>query len=231
MVFSSLLFLFRFLPIILFIYFIVPKRFRNAILFLFSLIFYAWGEPIYVVLMLFSTVVDYTHGILVEKFKNEGQIKKAKMVVASSMTINLLLLGFFKYSDFIIQNINQLFKISIPLLNLALPIGISFYTFQTMSYTVDVYRGQAKVQKNIISFGAYVALFPQLIAGPIVQYKTIDNQLNNREENFDQFSYGVMRFLSGLGSTCPSPSMEELARSLGARPGEPPPANTRSSSS
>ena len=199
MVFSSLLFLFRFLPIILFIYFIVPKRFRNAILFLFSLIFYAWGEPIYVVLMLFSTVVDYTHGILVEKFKNEGQIKKAKMVVASSMTINLLLLGFFKYSDFIIQNINQLFKISIPLLNLALPIGISFYTFQTMSYTVDVYRGQAKVQKNIISFGAYVALFPQLIAGPIVQYKTIDNQLNNREENFDQFSYGVMRFLSGLG--------------------------------
>lgn len=199
MVFSSLLFLFRFLPIILCVYFVVPKRFRNAILFLFSLIFYAWGEPIYVVLMLFSTVVDYTHGMLVEKFKNKGQIKRAKMAVASSMTINLLLLGFFKYSDFIIQNINQLFKISIPLLNLALPIGISFYTFQTMSYTIDVYRGEAKVQKNIISFGAYVALFPQLIAGPIVQYKTIDTQLNKRKESFDQFSYGVMRFLSGLG--------------------------------
>lgn len=199
MVFSSLLFLFRFLPIILVIYFIVPHKLRNAVLFFASLIFYAWGEPVYVVLMLFSTVVDFTHGMLVEKFKNKGQIKKAKAAVASSMCINLLLLGFFKYSDFLIHNLNQLFGTELPLLQLALPIGISFYTFQTMSYTVDIYRGEASVQKNIISFGAYVALFPQLIAGPIVQYKTIAAQLNQRKESFDQFSYGVMRFMSGLG--------------------------------
>lgn len=199
MVFSSLLFLFRFLPVILVLYFLSPKRLRNAVLFFSSLIFYAWGEPVYVVLMLFSTIVDFTHGMLVEKFKTKGQIKKAKAAVASSMIINLLLLGFFKYSDFLISNLNQFLHIEIPLLNLALPIGISFYTFQTMSYTVDVFRGQAKVQKNIISFGAYVALFPQLIAGPIVQYKTIAEQLNNRKEGFEQFSYGVMRFMTGLG--------------------------------
>lgn len=199
MVFSSLLFLFRFLPVVLLIYFIMPKKFRNAVLFLSSLIFYAWGEPVYVVLMLFSTIVDYTHGMLVERFKNKGQQAKAKMAVISSMTINLLLLGFFKYSDFLIENINQVWNTSIPSLHLALPIGISFYTFQTMSYTIDIYRGEANVQKNIISFGAYVALFPQLIAGPIVQYKTIAAQLNERKESFDQFSYGVMRFLSGLG--------------------------------
>ena len=169
MVFSSLLFLFRFLPIVLIIYFIAPRKLRNAILFFSSLIFYAWGEPVYVVLMLFSTVVDFTHGMLVHKFKEKGQIRYAKLAVGSAMTINLLLLGFFKYSDFLIRNINSITGSTIPLLNLALPIGISFYTFQTMSYTIDIYRGDAKVQRNIISFGSYVALFPQLIAGPIVQ--------------------------------------------------------------
>ena len=199
MVFSSLLFLFRFLPIILLIYFIVPRRFRNFILFVGSLIFYAWGEPVYVVLMLFSTAVDFTHGMLVDRFKREGKDKAAKAAVASSMVINLALLGFFKYSDFVIGNVNAITGTSIPLLKLALPIGISFYTFQTMSYTIDVYRGEAQVQKNIISFGAYVALFPQLIAGPIVQYKTIAEQLVNRRESADQFSYGVMRFMAGLG--------------------------------
>lgn len=199
MVFSSLLFLFRFLPAVLILYFIAPRRFRNFILFITSLIFYAWGEPVYVVLMLFSTVVDFTHGMLVDRYKKQGNMKAAKRAVASAMIINLALLGFFKYADFIIGNINALTGASIPLLNLALPIGISFYTFQTMSYTIDVYRGEAQVQKNIISFGAYVVLFPQLIAGPIVQYKTIAQQLVERKETTDQFSCGVMRFMSGLG--------------------------------
>ena len=204
MVFSSLLFLFRFLPVVLILYFIAAKIFKNkavcnGILFFSSLIFYAWGEPVYVVLMLFSTVVDYTHGMLVERFKNKGNLRAARIAVASSMIINLALLGFFKYSDFVIANINNIFGTSIALLNLPLPIGISFYTFQTMSYTVDVYRGDAKVQKNIISFGAYVALFPQLIAGPIVTFKTIAEQLDNRRESFDDFASGVSRFITGLG--------------------------------
>lgn len=198
-VFSSLLFLFIFFPIVLALYFITPKKFRNLVLFLSSLVFYAWGEPVYVVIMLFSTVVDYTHGMLVDRFKKAGDDKKAKLAVASSMIINLALLGFFKYSDFIIANINAVFGTSIGLLNLPLPIGISFYTFQTMSYTIDIYRGDAKVQKNIISFGAYVALFPQLIAGPIVRYQTIADQLDKRHENFDKFSYGITRFIMGLG--------------------------------
>ena len=204
MVFSSLLFLFRFLPIVLILYFITSKLFKNkavcnGILFFSSLIFYAWGEPVYVVLMLFSTAVDYTHGLMVERFKSRGRLRAAKITVASSMIINLSLLGFFKYADFLITNINALLGTDIGLLNLALPIGISFYTFQTMSYTVDVYRGDAKAQKNIISFGAYVALFPQLIAGPIVTFKTIAEQLDNRRESFDDFAAGVSRFMTGLG--------------------------------
>ena len=199
MVFSSLLFMFRFLPVVLLLYFIIPKRWRNLFLFLASLVFYAWGEPVYVLIMLFSTILDYNHGRLVEKHLELGDKKKAKFYVASSMVINLLVLGFFKYTDFIIGSLNGLLGTQIPLLNLALPIGISFYTFQTMSYTVDVYRGQAKAQKDIIAFGAYVALFPQLVAGPIVQYKTIAEQLTGRRENVDQFSFGIRRFVLGLG--------------------------------
>ncbi|MBP3578461.1 MAG: MBOAT family protein, partial [Lachnospiraceae bacterium] len=143
MVFSSILFMFRFLPIVLLLYFIAPKQIRNTILFIASLIFYAWGEPVYVVIMLFSTVVDYTHGLLVYKYKQKGEMKKAKLFVISSMIINLSLLGFFKYTDFIIGNLNLIPGVEIPLLELALPIGISFYTFQTMSYTIDIYRGDA----------------------------------------------------------------------------------------
>ena len=199
MVFSSILFMFRFLPIVLLLYFVVPKQIRNTILFIASLIFYAWGEPVYVVLMLFSTVVDYTHGRMVYKCKQKGEMKKARLWVASSMIINLALLGFFKYADFVITNLNLIPGVEIPLLNLALPIGISFYTFQTMSYTVDVYRGDALPQKNIISFGAYVALFPQLIAGPIVAYNTVAEQLEGRKENLDDFATGVMRFMTGVG--------------------------------
>ncbi len=199
MVFSSLMFLFRFLPVVLVLYFLAPRKIKNSVLFFASLIFYAWGEPVYVVLMLFSTIVDYTHGRLVYTLKQKNEMKKARLVVASSMVINLALLGFFKYADFIIGNLNLIPGIEIPLLKLALPIGISFYTFQTMSYTVDIYRGDALPQKNIISFGAYVALFPQLIAGPIVQYNTVAEQLEGRKETMDSFAEGVMRFMSGLG--------------------------------
>ena len=199
MVFSSLLFMFRFFPCVLILYFLAPKKLKNGILFLASLVFYAWGEPVYVLLMLFSTVVDYFHGYMTARFKEQGKTGKAKLMVLSSMIINLGLLGFFKYSDFLIGNVNQLFGTSLPYLNLALPIGISFYTFQTMSYTIDIYRGDAPVQKNIISFGAYVALFPQLIAGPIVRYSTIAEQLNHRRESVDGFSDGIMRFTAGLG--------------------------------
>ena len=204
MVFSSLLFLFRFLPIVLVLYFIAAKFCKtkvipNTLLFIASLIFYAWGEPVYVVLMIFSTLVDYTHGMMVEHFKQKQNLRAAKLAVLSSMVINLSLLGFFKYSDFLITNINAVFGTGIPLLNLPLPIGISFYTFQTMSYTIDVYRNDAKVQRNILSFGSYVALFPQLIAGPIVQYKTVAEELDDRHENMDDFSSGVTRFITGIG--------------------------------
>lgn len=199
MVFSSLLFLFAFLPVVLLIYFIAPKSLRNFVLFVMSLLFYAWGEPRYIVIMLFSTLSDYTHGLLVSWCKKKGDIKRAKLLLFSAMVINLSLLIFFKYSYFIISNINMIFSTDIQLLKLALPIGISFYTFQTMSYTISVYRGEVEAQKDIIAFGAYVALFPQLIAGPIVQYKTIVDQLTHRKESMDKFAYGVQRFMIGLG--------------------------------
>jgi len=165
MVFSSLNFMFVFLPIVFGIYFISPRKIRNFILFIASLVFYAWGEPFYVVLMLFSTILNFVYGALVQKYKGKTS---AKWILASSVVLNLGILGFFKYTDFFIGNINAWFGTSIPLLNLTLPIGISFYTFQMMSYVIDVYRGDAAAQKNFVSFGAYVALFPQLVAGPIV---------------------------------------------------------------
>ena len=182
MVFSSLVFLFRFLPIFLLCYFLVPFKFKNFVLFLFSLVFYAWGEPVYICLMLFSTVFDYINGLLIEKFG--VKTKGAKIVLIVSLLGNLGLLGVFKYTDFILGNINNLLGTSIPLPELALPIGISFYTFQTLSYTIDVYRGVVPAQHNIISFGAYVAMFPQLIAGPIVQFKTVAEELNHRVHNW-----------------------------------------------
>ena len=196
MVFSSLNFLFIFLPAVLILYFIVPRKLRNGILLIASLIFYAWGEPIYVVLMLFSILLNYVAGRLVDK--NRGTVG-AKRALVVSVVLNIALLGFFKYSDFFIQNINAITGLAIPLLHLPLPIGISFYTFQTMSYTIDVYRGDTKMQKNIVSFGAYVSLFPQLIAGPIVRYSTIAEQLDYRRETPDQFADGIRRFITGLG--------------------------------
>ena len=196
MVFSSLTFLLWFLPCVLLVHFLVPKKAKNAILFAFSLLFYAWGEPIYVGLMIFSTVLDYCCGRAVEKFR--GTLK-AKIGLLVSVIVNLSLLCLFKYADFLLGTVNGIFGCNIPLLNLPLPIGISFYTFQTMSYTIDVYRGDAKVQNNIISFGAYVSLFPQLIAGPIVRYQTIADQIDERTHSFDKFGEGVKRFVCGLG--------------------------------
>lgn len=199
MVFSSLIFLFIFLPSVLLVYYICPKKFRNLVLFVSSLIFYAWGEPVYITIMIFSTFFDYINGLLIEKYRQNGQLKSTKIVLINSIVINLAILFFFKYTDFFISNINLVFKTSIPMLNLALPIGISFYTFQTMSYTIDVYRGEVEAQKNIISFGAFVALFPQLVAGPIVRYKTIASQLDGRKESQEQFANGIHRFVIGLG--------------------------------
>lgn len=197
LVFSSLVFLFYFLPITLILYFVFPKKWRNLILLLISLVFYAWGEPIYIGLMLFSMVVDFIHGLLVEKYRDEP--KKAKRVVLSSVCINLGLLIFFKYSGFILTNINALFGTHFVVPDLALPIGISFYTFQTMSYTIDIFRKEAQAQRNMVGLGAYVTMFPQLIAGPIVRYQTVAEQLNDRQETWEKFSEGVWRFVIGLG--------------------------------
>lgn len=199
MVFSSLLFLFRFLPAVLIAYYIAPRSLRNLVLLLFSLVFYAWGEPVYILLMLISILIAYSGGILIGRFKQEGNRKAAKVVQIVSCAASLSLLVFFKYADFGVETANSLTGAGLTMLHLALPIGISFYTFQTMSYIIDVYRGDAPVQKNLISFGAYVTMFPQLIAGPIVQYKTIDTQLRTRQETPEQFAVGVHRFIIGLG--------------------------------
>ena len=199
MIFSSLLFLFRFLPLVLLLYYAFPKKLRNLILFLVSLVFYAWGEPVYVILMIVSILISWTGGLAVDRFLRVGNERGAKIALGVSVAAGLSLLGFFKYADFVLRTINQAAGSDIPLLRLALPIGISFYTFQTISYIIDVYRGNARVQTNIISYGAYVTMFPQLIAGPIVQYKTIDRQLRKRQESSEEFAEGVMRFMTGLG--------------------------------
>ncbi len=195
MVFSSVVFLFRFLPIFMICYYLVPRRMKNIILLIGSLFFYAWGEPVYVLLMLFSTVSDYVHGILIDRFRGK---RSAKVFLVSSILINLSVLGFFKYADFLIAAVNGVAGTQIPLLNLPLPIGISFYTFQTMSYTIDVYRGEAKVQKNLLDFSVFVTMFPQLIAGPIVKYKQVAEQLSDRNIDVHKISDGAKRFVVGL---------------------------------
>ncbi len=200
MVFSSLLFLFRFLPAVLILYYIAPRKVRNLILFLFSLFFYAWGEPKYVFLMLFSITMDFTIGRIIERCQKDGKPRGAKAALAVSVIVNLSILGFFKYADFIVESINGVFGTSIPLLGIPLPIGISFFTFQTMSYTIDVYRKATEVQKKWINYGTYVSMFPQLIAGPIVQYKTIARQMmDDKRESTDNFAEGIQRFMVGVG--------------------------------
>lgn len=197
MVFSSLIFLFYFLPFVLCVYYLAPRKVRNLVLLVCSLVFYAWGEPVYIVLMIFSSLVDYTHGILIEK--NRSKPRKARLFLLSSIVINLGLLGSLKYYDFIAGSLNHLLNLSLPLHHLPLPIGISFYTFQTMSYSIDVYRGDTKAQRSLLSFATYVTLFPQLIAGPIVRYQTIAEQIDHRRESVGQFSSGMKLFITGLG--------------------------------
>lgn len=199
MVFSSLIFLFRFLPAVLIVYYVVPRSLRNLVLLLFSLIFYGWGEPVYILLMLVSIFISYAGGCLIGWFCQKENKKAAKTALVVCTAISLSLLIFFKYADFVIKTANHFLGMNLTMLHLALPIGISFYTFQTISYMIDVYRGEAKVQQDLISFGAYVAMFPQLIAGPIVQYKTIDTQLRRRTETGEAFAEGVHRFVIGLG--------------------------------
>ena len=199
MVFSSILFLTRFLPLVLAIYFIVPKRIRNLVLFLSSILFYAWGEPIYILLMCFTITVDYVFGIIIDKQMGAGKKNGAKVSLALAVVINLLLLGFFKYANFTINTVNSITGAGITAIKLALPIGISFYTFQSLSYVIDVYRGDTKVQKSILDFGTYVTLFPQLIAGPIVRYRTVAEEMQGRVENKADFAKGISRFIFGLG--------------------------------
>lgn len=199
MVFSSILFITRFLPLVLAIYFIVPKRIRNLVLFLSSILFYAWGEPVYILLMCFTITVDYVFGIIIDKQISAGKRNKAKVSLVAAVAINLLLLGYFKYANFTISTINSLTGAGIAAIKLALPIGISFYTFQSLSYVIDVYRGDTKVQKNILDFGTYVTLFPQLIAGPIVRYRTVAEEMQGRVENRADFARGISRFIFGLG--------------------------------
>lgn len=197
MLFSSIPFLFYFLPCVFVLYFLVPMRWKNTMLLLASLFFYAWGEPKFVVFMLASIVQGYVLARLVEKYRADRG--RAKLFLTLSLVFSLGLLGYCKYADFFLSGFNALTGLHIPLLRVALPIGISFYTFQTMSYTIDVYRGEAKTQKNIINFGAYVTLFPQLIAGPIVRYRTVAEELEHRDCTADLFADGVKRFACGVG--------------------------------
>ena len=195
MLFSSVPFLYYFLPLVLAVYFLTPARFRNAVLLLASLIFYAWGEPKYVLLMLASILSGYGFGLLQEQYRGQ---KGAKLVCGLSVAVSLSFLLYFKYADFFLENFNAATGLGVPLLRIALPIGISFYTFQIISYTVDVYRGEP-AQKNLIHLAAYVAMFPQLIAGPIVRYSDIAQQLEHRSHSTALAAEGVRRFLIGLG--------------------------------
>ena len=197
MVFSTPIFMFWFLVLTMGIYFVVPRKFRNLVLLCSSLFFYYWGEQEYVLIMFLSTVIDYTHGLLVEQCKQKGDIKGAKIAVGSSIFFNLALLIFFKYWDFLAGSA-QAIGIPLPILNIHLPIGISFYTFQTMSYTVDVYRGDTRAQRSILNFGTFVTLFPQLIAGPIIKYKDLGDQIDERSVSADKFAAGVQIFMVGL---------------------------------
>lgn len=208
MVFSSLTFLFAYLPVTLAVYFLSPLRWRNLVLLLFSLFFYGWGEPVYILIMFASIMIDYVHGALVEKYRSNDRL--ARWFVAESMIFNLLLLGFFKYYDFFAANLSLIPGIQIPQLGIPLPIGISFFTFQTMSYTVDVYRQDAPAQRNIVRFGAFVTMFPQLIAGPIVKYKTVAEDLDHRINTVEDFALGARRFCVGLAKKV------LLANSIGA---------------
>lgn len=194
MIFSSIPFLYYFLPVMLLLYALAGRRFRNVVLLLASLFFYGWGEPRYVALMLAAIVFGYGMGIVLGRLR--GRVQAA--MLACAVTVCVVTLGYFKYADFLIRNINVLTGGSFPLLRVALPVGISFYTFQTISYLADICRGDIKPQRNIVSYGAYISMFPQLIAGPIVRYQTIARSLESRRIGLADIAYGVRRFLIGL---------------------------------
>ena len=196
MVFSSIPFLFYFLPAVLMMYFLVPRRWKNTVLLLSSLVFYGWGEPKLLGLMVFTIILFWGCGLAMGR---TAQHKQKKIWLLISVIISVALLGLFKYADFFVGTFNSLTGLGIPMLRLALPVGISFYTFQCLSYTIDVYRGEVPPQKNILSFGAYVSMFPQLIAGPIVRYSDIARQLESRVHTWEGFALGLRRFLVGLG--------------------------------
>lgn len=193
MLFTSISFLYYFLPALIIIYFITPKKYKNIILLIASLLFYFYGEPKYVFLMIAEIIIAYIGAILIDKYKNQS-----KNILITTLFIHVFLLIIFKYTDFIIQTINDISNANIKLLNIALPIGISFYTFQIISYIIDVYKGKVNVQKNIIKLATYVSLFPQLVAGPIVRYQTVEKELDDRVHSFNNFAYGIRRFTIGL---------------------------------
>ena len=195
MLFSSLSFLYYFLPCVLIIYFLAPKKLKNSVLLLSSLFFYAWGEPKYVLLMLLAILCGYLFALLIERYRGR---RLSRLFLILSVSLSAAILGFFKYADFFIQNFNAVTGLSLPLLRIALPIGISFYTFQLISYTVDVYRG-VPAQRGFIDLAAYISLFPQLIAGPIVRYSQIAEQLSSRRHSLDKAALGIRRFILGLG--------------------------------
>lgn len=191
MVFTSISFIYYFLPLLLICYFVVPKKFRNIILLMFSVLFYFYGEPKYILLMLIEVLISYVVGLLIGKYKN-------KNILIIGIFIHVLLFGIFKYFNFVIINVNNLFHSNLNLLNVVLPIGISFYTFQIISYEIDVYNKKVNVQSNILKYFLYVFLFPQLIAGPIVRYQDVNNEIDNRNVTFEMFARGVRRFIIGL---------------------------------
>ena len=196
MLFSSIVFLFTFLPVVLILYYLLPVRFRNVILLLASLVFYAWGEPVYLFLMLLSILFNYFSGLDIAR--NLQDKRAAKQSLVFNLIINLAVLGFFKYEGFVLDTLNGILPVHISYHALPLPIGISFYTFQILSYIIDVYRGNVKVQTNLPNFALYVTMFPQLIAGPIVQYADVDEQLASREVSWTKFGEGSMYFIRGL---------------------------------
>lgn len=196
MLFSSVTFIFYFLPITFILYYIVPNKFKNSILLVASMIFYAWGGLLYFPLLLVSIIVNYIFGLKIDKYKDNKE--KDRRILIYSIIFNILFLGVFKYSNFLVDNINILFNTSFNIPTIPLPIGISFYTFQAMSYVIDVYRKDGKVQKNIFNLALYISMFPQLVAGPIVRYETVDKQITERSYNFDKFNFGLERFVKGL---------------------------------